>query len=32
MLPGKDGLGWEIATPADARERLQLKGVNKVVF
>lgn len=32
MPPGKDGLGREIATPNDARERLQLKGANKVVF
>lgn len=32
MLPGKDGLGREIATPNEACERLRLKGANKVVY
>jgi len=32
MPPGKDGLGCKIATPNDARERLRLKGANKVVL
>lgn len=27
-----EALGYEVATPADAREMLQLKGADKVAF